>query len=83
MVLQNPPLRAKGEWMDHGIPDVWTEKTDRKLHPHRKPLGLQKRLIESVTAKNELVLDPAAGSFSVLEAATEAGRRFLGTDIAG
>ncbi len=82
MALQKEPKRAKGEWMDHGIPDVWTEKIDRKTHPHCKPVGLQQRLIESVTGEDELVLDPAAGSFSVMEAALRAGRKFLGTDIA-
>nr|WP_244912873.1 DNA methyltransferase [Helicobacter muridarum] len=38
-----------------------------KLHPHSKPKGLQKALIESCTNEGDLVLDPASGSFSVLE----------------
>lgn len=53
-------------------------------HTHAKPLGLQLRLIKAVTrSKRDLVVDPCAGGYSVLEAARLAGRRFLGCDILG
>lgn len=52
-------------------------------HPHAKPLGLQSRLIRSVTKLGQLVVDPCAGGFSVLEACRLTGRNFLGVDIRG
>ena len=81
LVLQKAPLRARGVWNDHGIRDVWQEKTGTGIHPHAKPLELQRRLIEAVTNPGDLVVDPASGSFSVLEACQQAGRDFVGGDI--
>ena len=83
VVLQKAPKRAKGVWTDHGITDVWPEKASQKEHPHAKPVGLQARLIEAVTQPGDLVVDPAAGSFSVLKAATDRNRLFLGCDLKG
>src|SRR5262249_41269737 len=34
LVLQKPPTKAKATWRDHGIADRWSEKVDRKIHPH-------------------------------------------------
>jgi site-specific DNA-methyltransferase (adenine-specific) len=82
VVLQKPPIKAKATWRDHGIPDRWIEKIDRKLHPHIKPVGLIARLIGAVTSPGELVVDPAAGSFVVMRAAHQLGRDFIGCDIA-
>jgi site-specific DNA-methyltransferase (adenine-specific) len=82
LVLQKPPLRAKATWRDHAIPDRWSEKVDRKLHPHVKPIGLIERLIGAVTEPGGLVVDPAAGSFVVMAAAHRLGREFIGVDIA-
>ena len=82
MVFQKKPLRAKGVWTRHDIPDVWVEKVTTKT-THAKPTGLQQALIEAVTAPGDLVLDPAAGTFSVLDACRESGRNFLGCDING
>lgn len=83
LVWQNPPKRAKGVWMDHAIPDVWCERIGTKEHPHQKPLMLQQRLIRAVSDPGDLVVDPAAGSFSVLQAARAEKREFLGTDLGG
>ncbi|MDX1540625.1 MAG: DNA methyltransferase [Geminicoccaceae bacterium] len=80
LVLQKEPLRAKGVWRVHDIPDVWDEKLSTR-GGHAKPVGLQARLIEALTHPGEIVLDPAAGSYSVLEACRLAGRRFLGCDL--
>ena len=82
VILQKPPIRAKATWRDHGIPDRWVEKVDRGLHPHVKPLGLIRRLIGAVTEPGDLVVDPAAGSFVVMDAALELKRKFVGCDIA-
>lgn len=80
IILQKSPVRVKGIWKDHSIPDVWTEKTE-KVHPHSKPIELQKRLIEAVTDKSDFVLDPASGGYSVLEACKLSERNFIGGDL--
>jgi len=83
IVIQKHPKRARGKWTDHTIPDVWTETVSTEAHPHVKPMRLQTALIEATTAPGDVVLDPAAGSFSVLTAATALGRRFIGGDLRG
>lgn len=80
VVLQKMPVRAKGCWTNHSIPDVWKEKTV-KNHPHSKPLALQQALIEATTNPGDVVLDPAAGGFSVMNACASCQRVFLGGDI--
>jgi site-specific DNA-methyltransferase (adenine-specific) len=82
VILQKQPIKAKATWRDHGIPDRWVEKIDRKLHPHIKPIELTKRLIGAVTEPGDLVVDPAAGSFMVMHAAHQLGREFVGCDLA-
>lgn len=82
LIIQKKPKRVKGVWKTHNIPDVWREKI-QKVHPHTKPIELQKILIEAVTDPNDIVLDPAAGGFSVLEACKLCNRNFLGGDILG
>jgi site-specific DNA-methyltransferase (adenine-specific) len=82
LVLQTAPVRAKGTWNDHSIPDRWSEKVNWKI-THRKPIGLIKRLIAATTSPGDLVIDPCAGvTFPVMQAAHELGRRFAGVDIA-
>ena len=81
LISQKSPKRAKGVWTRHNIPDVWTEKVTRRAGPHAKPVNLQAALIEAVTAPGDVVLDPAAGSYSVLTAARQAGRNFIGCDL--
>lgn len=81
VIVQKLPKRAKHVWQDHRIPDVWAEKVRKKKHAHSKPVGLQQRLIECVTTKGGIVLDPAAGGYSVLDACKNAGRAFIGCDL--
>ena len=86
MVIQKLPLRAKGVWTLHNIPDVWSEKLDKEAagsHAHTKPIGLQSQLIAATTPPGAVIVDPAAGSFSVMKAAHEMGRHFLGCDLRG
>ncbi len=80
IVIQKSPVRAKGCWNNHSIPDVWKEKTE-KVHPHSKPIELQKKLIEATTHKGDVVLDPASGGYSVYKACNELGIDFVGGDI--
>lgn len=85
IIFQKLPIRAKGIWSIHNIPDVWEEKvnTSNGNHTHSKPIGLQERLIEAVTNKGDIVADPCAGSYSVLKACLNTGRHFVGCDIEG
>lgn len=83
MVLQKAPIKVKGTWNLHDIPNVWMEKVKTTEHPHTKPLELQRKLIEATTDKEDLVMDPAMGSGSVLVACQMSGRNFLGGDING
>jgi len=82
LVLQKKPLRAKGVWKAHDIPDVWNEKLPSR-GGHAKPVGLQSRLIDCLTNPGDVVIDPAAGTFSVLEACKTTERNFLGCDLQG
>lgn len=81
IILQKKPNRAKGIWCKHNIPDVWLEKITKKEHPHQKPLQLQKNLIEAISGEGDYILDPCAGSYSVLEACKLINRNFIGCDI--
>ena len=84
IILQTLPRRAKNVWKVHNILDVWEEPVKSKNgHTHRKPVKLQSRLITAVSNENDVIVDPAAGSFSVMESANNAGRNFLGCDING
>ena len=83
IVLQKRPHRAKGVWKVHNITDVVQEKVSQREHPHAKPVELQGRLITAMTNEGDYVIDPAAGSFSVMEAALRHDRRFLGCDLNG
>ena len=80
IVIQKKPIRAKGVWQIHNIPDVWNEKVE-KIHPHSKPVELQKALINAVTNEGDLVLDPASGGYSVMLACKQSNRNFVGGDI--
>jgi site-specific DNA-methyltransferase (adenine-specific) len=82
LALQKKPKAARATWSDRGIPDHWSEKVDRKIHPLIKPVGLLTRLISAVSKPGDLVVDPAAGSFIVLEICQRLGRKFCGCDIA-
>lgn len=83
VVLQRHPKRAKGVWKLHNIPDVWREKKPAGAFPHQKPLRLQSALIAAVSDTGDMIIDPAAGSYSVMQAAQTSGRQFLGCDIVG
>lgn len=80
VIYQKLPLRAKGVWKIHNIPDTWPERAD-KSHPHAKPLGLLEKLIEAVTNDGDIVVDPAAGGYNTLRATKNTGRNFLGCDL--
>ena len=80
IVIQKKPILAKSTWSLHNIPDVWDEKV-RKVHPHSKPIELQKQLILAVTDEGDYVCDPASGGYSVFDACRQTKRNFIGGDI--
>ena len=79
VILQKYPYKAK--WKKRNIRDVWDEKPLPKSRVHAKPVTLQQKLIEAVSDPGDTVIDPAAGSYSVLTACKNSKRRFLGCDI--
>lgn len=81
MVFQKSPKRVKGVWTIHNIPNVWKESVDTSEHPHAKPIELQTKLIEAISQDGDLILDPAMGSGSVLDACLNINRNFIGGDI--
>ena len=84
VISQKFPIKAKSVWTDHSILDRWVEKIDRKAnsHPHAKPVDLITKLIAATTRPGDLIIDPCAGSFVVLDAVTAVGERsFIGCDI--
>ena len=83
VVAQKKPKKAKGVWKIHNIPDTWHEKAPPGRHPHRKPIDLQSELLAAVTNEGDIVLDPCAGDFTVMEAAKLRQRNFLGCDLNG
>jgi site-specific DNA-methyltransferase (adenine-specific) len=83
LILQKKPIRAKDIWLSHNIPDVWHEKVDIHIHPHSKPLELQKALIESISMENDIILDPSMGGGSVFTVCLSINRIFIGCDIKG
>lgn len=80
IVVQKEPRKAKSTWILHDIPDVWEEKIE-KIHPHSKPVELQKKLILATTTEDDLICDPASGGYSVFKACQEVNRNFIGCDI--
>lgn len=83
IVLQKKLTRAKGVWTINNILDIWNEKilSKDKVHPHQKPIELQKKLILATTSINDYVLDPASGSYSIFKNCLKLKRNFLGGDL--
>lgn len=82
LIYQKSPKTIKN-WAVKNIRDIWSEKIEnpRSGHPHRKPIGLIEQLILATTNENDVVLDPCAGSFKVLDASISLNRNFLGCDL--
>ena len=52
-----------------------------KIHPAQKPVGVLKKLIETFTDEEDVVIDPCFGSGSTARAALELNRNFYGFEI--
>jgi len=75
--LKKPGLQMRSVW-SMGTPKPEEKKYGK--HPTQKPISLLKRIIQSSTGKNDLILDPFTGSSTTGIAAAALGRRFVGID---
>lgn len=75
--------KGKRKLNNLGLPDVLRARRIRGGYPAQKPVDdLLDRLVENSSAIDEVVCDPFMGSGSTGIAALNAGRRFVGFDIA-
>ena len=75
-----PKFNNEGRMIFNCI-DWVRDNTTPKIHPTQKPVPLLRFLIELFTDKNDVVIDPCAGSGSSLLAAAQCGRRAYGFEI--
>lgn len=61
--------------------DVERDTKTPKIHPTQKSVPLLEKLIKIFTDKNDVVIDPVAGSGTTLLAAQNTGRRYFGFEI--
>ena len=74
----NKDYPAKSKYLRRG--NVWTDINElfvNKVHIAQKPERLAEIMIETHTRKNDIVLDPFAGSGSTAFAAIKSGRKFI------
>ena len=82
-LVQKFPYNSK-VFKNRSFGNVWAENqlaSSKRKHPHQKPRELIKALIEAMTEEGDLIVDPCAGSFVVLEICRELKREFLGCDL--
>ena len=63
------------------IPNVKALHVEKTAHPCQFPVALAKRLIDALTTRRGIVLDPFAGSGTAGVAAILSGRQFIGAEI--
>ena len=81
-----PKFRNIGADGKHHMVFNWFEwgrdgKEIPKIHPAQKPIGLLKKLIETLTDEGDVVIDPCAGSGATLRASRELKRNSYGFEI--
>jgi len=82
-LVQKFPYNSK-VFKNRSFGNVWEENqlaSNKRQHPHQKPRELIKSLILATTSEGDLIVDPCAGSFVVLEVCQELNRKFLGCDL--
>lgn len=75
-----PKFRNNGKMIFNCI-DWIREDNAEKIHPTQKPVKLLEFIISIFTDKNDVVIDPVAGSGSTLIAAENLGRKCHGFEI--
>ena len=66
------------------VSKCWNERRNpdgKREHPTQKPISLMKWCIDSYTTETDLILDCFAGSGSILVAAKQLGRKYIGIEI--
>ena len=76
--LKKPGLQMRSVW-SIGTPKPGEKKFGK--HPTQKPLELLRRIVLASTRKDDIVLDPFAGSSTTGLAAAAHGRKFIGIDL--
>ena len=73
---------TKEQWTEWGSRGVWTFPSVRANVDHEAqfPVELPRRLVQLLTERGDLVLDPFMGSGTTAVAAIELGRHFVGFD---
>jgi len=82
-LLQKYPTTGK-KFTNRSFGTAWEENslpTSQRKYPHQKPRELIKTLITATTQEGDLVVDPCAGSFVVLDVCQELKRDYLGCDL--
>lgn len=67
----------------HNIPTCCDEVVSRRNSMYPKTIGLPGALIQAIANPNDIVADPAAGSFRVLSGRELNSHDFLGCDMYG
>lgn len=63
------------------LPPAFVEKNGKYWHPTEKSIKVMERLIEILSAKNMLILDPFVGSGTTAIACIRTKRNYIGIDI--
>jgi len=82
-LIQKSPQTGK-VFKNRSFGNVWEENvvpSSKRKHPHQKPRELIKSLILATTQEEDLIVDPCAGSFIVLEVCQELNRNYYGVDL--
>lgn len=82
-LIQKYPQSGK-LFKNRSFGNVWEENVlpvNKRQHPHQKPRELIKALITATTQEGDLIIDPCAGSFVVLEVCQELNRNYYGVDL--
>jgi DNA modification methylase len=69
---------------DLSIPDVLSHKSirpEKRIHDAEKPIELIKDIMRFCTKKNDVVLDPFAGSMSTAHAGLSLGRHTVSIEV--
>ena len=75
-----PKFNNNGRMVFSSMP-MKRDTTTPRIHPTQKPVSLLKSLILLFTDKDDVVVDPCAGSGSTLLAAEQLGRKSFGFEI--
>lgn len=73
--------RLKRDLWEVGTRNGFGRPTIESQHPCPKPLELMRKIVQTFSLENELVMDPFAGSGTTLRAAKDLNRQFVGIEL--